>query len=97
MPSSESSPAKLRGPTDDAALLTGLQALVWTLEDLTRAQRLLDLTGLTPDALRAGAGDPAILGALLDFLSGHEPDLIACAEAIGIGPSDLIRAREALS
>jgi hypothetical protein len=97
MPSSESNPAKLRGPTDDAALLTGLQALVWTLEDPARARRLLDLTGLTPDALRQGAGDPAILGALLDFLSGHEPDLVACAEAIGVGPADLIRAREMLT
>jgi hypothetical protein len=96
MPSSETNPAKLRGSTDDAPLVTGLKALVWTLEDPSRARRLLDLTGLTPDALRAGASDPAVLGALLDFLSGHEPDLVACAEAIGATPTDLIRAREAL-
>jgi hypothetical protein len=96
MPPADSNPAKFRGPADETPLVTGLKALAWTLEDPARARRLLDLTGLTPETLRAGATDPAILGALLDFLSGHEPDLVACAEAIGVGPADLIRAREAL-
>nr|WP_235538742.1 DUF3572 family protein [Sphingomonas sp. Root710] len=77
--------------------MTALNALVWTLEDPARAKRLLDLTGLTPDALRAGAGDAHVLGALLDFLAAHEPDLIACAEAIGVSPGDLIRVRDALT
>ncbi len=76
--------------------VTGLNALVWTLGDPARANRLIDLTGLTPEQLRAGAADPGILAALLDFLAGHEPDLVACAEAIGIGPADLIRARDGL-
>ena len=53
-----------------------LTALAWTLEDPARAQRLLDLTGLTPDTLRAGACDPQILSALLEILAGQEPDLI---------------------
>ncbi|MES2498602.1 MAG: DUF3572 domain-containing protein [Pseudomonadota bacterium] len=96
MPSEDTIPANSRGAHDDAPLVTGLNALVWTLETPARAQRLLDLTGLTPEILRAGATDPAILGALLDFLASHEPDLIACAEAIGVTPTDLIRAREAL-
>lgn len=96
MPPAESNPAKFRGADPDGALVTGLRALAWTLDEPTRARRLLDLTGLTPETLRAGAGDPAILAALLDFLAGHEPDLVACAEAIGVGPSDLIRARDAL-
>lgn len=77
-------------------VLTGLQALAWTLEDPARARRLLDLTGLTPESLRAGADDATVLAALLDFLAGHEPDLVACAEALGIGPADLIRARDGL-
>lgn len=77
--------------------VTALNALVWTLEDPARAKRLLDLTGLTPDALRAGAGDAHVLAALLDFLGAHEPDLIACAEAIGVSPGELIRVRDALT
>ncbi len=80
----------------DAVTVTGLRALVWTLDDPARARRLLDLTGLTPEALRAGAGDHGVLAALLDFLAGHEPDLVACAEALGIGPADLVRARDLL-
>ncbi len=93
----ESNPAKLLYSYEADMFLTGLKALAWTLEDPSRAQRLLDLTGLTPEALRAGAGEAGILAALLDFLAGHEPDLVACAEAIGIGPADLIRARDGLA
>ncbi len=59
--------------------------------------RLLGLTGLTPDALRAGLGDPAILGAVLDFLAQHEPDLVAAADALGVEPQDLIAAAEGLN
>jgi hypothetical protein len=92
----ESNPENLLYGYDDGYIVTGLSALAWTLEDPTRARRLLDLTGLTPDDLRSRAGDRSILAALLDFLAGHEPDLIACAEAIGVGPADLIRARDGL-
>ena len=96
MPPAESNPANLRGPDDDGATVTALTALAWTLEDPARARRLLDLTGLTPEDLRNGAGDRGVLAALLDFLAGHEPDLVACADAIGLGPADLIRARDRL-
>lgn len=96
MPFGESNPAKVQGTVGDGIVMTGLQALVWTLGEPARAQRLLDLTGLTPDALRDGATDPAILAALLDFLAGHEPDLIACADALGLTPTELVRARDAL-
>ena len=73
-----------------------LAALAWTLADEARARRLLDTTGLTPEALREGLGERALLGALLRFLEAHEPDLIACAEEIGLSPSDLVDARRRL-
>lgn len=66
------------------------------LGDGQRAERLLALTGLTADTLRAGLGDPAMLGAVLDFLAGHEPDLVAAAESLGVEPAELISARERL-
>lgn len=69
-----------------------LAALGWVLSDEDRAQRLLALTGLTPDALRDGLGDPAVLGAVLEFLRAHEPDLIGAAEALGIEPAELAAA-----
>lgn len=62
-----------------------------------RAQRLLALTGLTPDALREGLGDPGTLVAVLDFLCAHEPDLVAAADALGVAPQDLADAGRRLS
>ncbi len=73
-----------------------MQALVWVLAEDDRAQRLLALTGLTPDALRAGIGDISLLGAVLDFLCSHEPDLVAAADSLGVAPRDLADARERL-
>jgi Protein of unknown function (DUF3572) len=81
--------------TNEAETLA-LGALGWTLGDDARAERLLALTGLTPAALRAGIGDRAVLAALLRFLESHEPDLIACAQALGLAPARLVAAREAL-
>lgn len=67
------------------------------LADGPRAERLLALTGLTPDALREGLGDPGVLGAVLDFLASHEPDLVAAAEALGVAPAELAGAAERLA
>ena len=74
-----------------------LMALAWIMADGQRADRLLALTGLDSDTLRAGIDNPAILGAVLAFLADHEPDLIACAEAIDTSPDTLIAAQERLS
>lgn len=67
----------------------GLRALGWVLSDDSRAHRLLALTGLDADQLRARAGDRAVLASVLEFLLGHEPDLIACAETLGLRPEQL--------
>ncbi|MDO7835951.1 DUF3572 domain-containing protein [Sphingobium sp. HBC34] len=86
------------GPdSGDAAVTLALMALGWTLRDGGRADRLLALTGLDGDALREGIGNPAILAAVLAFLADHEPDLIACADAINTSPAALIAAQERLS
>lgn len=66
------------------------------LGDGDRAERFLALTGLTPDELRNGLGDPAVQGAVLEFLCGHEADLIAAAEALGMSPAALAATRERL-
>ncbi|MBD2843411.1 DUF3572 domain-containing protein [Erythrobacter rubeus] len=85
-------------PTDRLSALTlALGALGWVLEDGERAERFLSLTGLDPDALRAGLDDPSILAAPLDFLANHEPDLIRAAEALAVTPEELVAARQELS
>jgi hypothetical protein len=88
-------PDKTNGKIADPYTLA-LLALGWLLSDERRADRLLSLTGLNAEGLRQGVGDPAVLDAVLGFLESHEPDLVACAEAIGASPSDLVNARRTL-
>ena len=76
--------------------MLALQALTWTLAEPTRANRLLDVTGLTPADLKALAGDAATLSAVLGFLEAHEPDLVACAKELGVKPEALVAAHRGL-
>ena len=72
------------------------QALAWALTDEKRADRLLSLTGLTPEGLRAEINDRGTQAAILAFLEAHEPDLVACADVIGVTPQALVAARQEL-
>ena len=81
---------------DTNAEALGLQALGWAVSDGDRAARLLALTGLSPEDLRDRLGDPALLAAVLGFLEAHEPDLIACADALDVTPAQLVEARRRL-
>jgi hypothetical protein len=65
----------------------GLAALGWLMQDDDRAARFLALTGLSPDDLRGLLGTAALDRAVLDYLRAHEPDLLACADAIGVAPA----------
>jgi hypothetical protein len=78
--------------TNDPQALA-LSALAWTLSDDDRASRFLALTGLTPDSVRGALEEPDFLAATLRFLESHEPDLVACADALGVAPTQLVEAR----
>lgn len=73
-----------------------LAALAATLTDERRARRFLELTGLSPNELRARAGERSMLAATLAFLEAHEPDLLAVAVTIGTKPEVLVAARAEL-
>ncbi|MET4898089.1 DUF3572 family protein [Sphingomonadaceae bacterium jetA1] len=73
-----------------------LRALIWTLDSPSRAERLLALTGLSPVELRAGAGEPAMLAAILTFLETNDADLVECAGMLGEKPEALVAARRVL-
>lgn len=75
---------------DDTEALA-LSALAWTLSDDARAGRLLALTGLTAADLRARIADPALHDAVFAFLEAHQPDLLACADALEVSPARLAR------
>ena len=81
-------------PNDAEAL--ALTALAATLTDARRAERFLTLTGLSPDGIRSRLTDRTLLAACIAFLEGHEPDLIAVAEEVGVSPAQLLSARAEL-
>lgn len=76
----------------DAQALS-LAVLSWIVEDARRRERFLALTGLTPDDLRQRLQDPAVLVAVLDFVLGHESDLIAAAADLAVPPQSIADAR----
>jgi len=80
---------------DDAALLA-LRALAHVAGDDELGPRLLAVTGLDPAELRARAGDPVVLAAVLEFLTSHEPSLIKVADALDVKPQRLAAAQGVL-
>ena len=82
-------------PSDPESL--ALSALAWVLSDPSRAERLLTLTGLTPEVLRDNLTDRPVMAAVLEFLANHEPDLVLAADALNVSPAALIAAHESLA
>jgi hypothetical protein len=78
---------------DEEPATVALHALIWTLQDDVRAERLLQLTGLQPDDLRIRADTKEVQVAVLTFLEAHEADLVSCARALGWPAMDLVHAR----
>lgn len=74
-----------------------LRLIGWIVSDSVRAERMLSLTGLDPDSLRASLGNRTVLAAMMDFVINHEPDLLACAEALEIAPASLVATRDRIS
>lgn len=74
-----------------------MSALGWIVEDVRRGERFLALTGLTPEDLRERLEDPAVLVAVLDFLLGHEADLMQAAADLAIPPQAIADARMELA
>ena len=67
------------------------------LAEPDRAERLLALTGLTPEILRDRLTDRSVLAAVLDYLAGHEPDMVLAADALNVPPERLAAARAELA
>ncbi|MGB8902069.1 MAG: DUF3572 domain-containing protein [Methylocella sp.] len=62
-----------------------------------RLDRFLALSGLGRDSLRAAAGEPGFLAAILDHLASDESLLLAFAARAGHEPSAIAKARDILS
>lgn len=90
-------PGKMIQPTEEQAQAIALTALVWTLGDEKRADRLLSLTGLTPDDLRQNLSQRATQAAILAHLANYEPDLIEFSKAEALAPEDIMAAARMLT
>ena len=86
-----------RNPRSSAeAEVIALKALGFLASDGDRMQRFMDLTGLAPDAVRVGAGDPAFLGGILDHLLADETLLLTFCEDHDVKPERIAAMRASL-
>ncbi len=84
------------GSNHDAAATLALQALAYIMSDDKLMERFVNLSGITADDLRDGLDTDPVLAAILAFLASHEPDLLACAAALGQSPEQLMNAAHVL-
>jgi hypothetical protein len=88
-----------RRPRLDAerAEVLGLEALAFLAGDPARLGRFLALTGADPAELKAAAGEPRTLLAVLEFLLADESLLLVFAAEAGIDPAGAGAARDLLA
>ncbi|MEX6507888.1 DUF3572 domain-containing protein [Jiella sp. M17.18] len=81
----------------DAAASLAVDALTFIANDSVLMERFLSLTGIKVADLRHAATKPGFFVAVLDFLLGHEPTLLAFATGAGIDPANVPAARQVLA
>jgi len=74
----------------------GLKVLAFLARDGDVLARFLVLSGIEIEDLRARAGDPELLGAVVDFLLGDDALLTAFAEEEALAPATIHAIRRAL-
>ena len=73
-----------------------LNALAFLLGDGERLERFMALSGLTAEAIRAGATDTAFLGGVFDYLLADQTLLLIFAEQHGLKPERIATLRRKL-
>ena len=91
------SPAKRPQLTKAAAETIAIEVLTFLAGNPARLDRFLALSGLGRDNLRAAAGQPGFLAAILDHLASDESLLLAFAANTGHAPATIAKARGILS
>jgi hypothetical protein len=91
------SPAKRPQLTKAAAESIAIEVLTFLAGNPGRLDRFLALSGLGRDSLRAAAGEPGFLAAILDHLASDESLLLAFAARAGHAPATIAMARDILS
>jgi hypothetical protein len=83
-------------PTRDEAEEAAAAALLFLTEDEGRLTRFLGESGLAPADLRAAAGEPHLLTAVLDHLLSDESLLLVFTAGAGLDPARIGPMRAAL-
>jgi hypothetical protein len=86
-----------RQPIDrETAETIAVQGLAFLAEEPARIQRFFLATGLDPSEIRARAGTPELLSAVLEHLAGDESLLLVFAASREIAPASIGLALRAL-
>lgn len=80
----------------DQAEVVALQALGWLIGRDDRMAAFLSWSGAGPEALAAGARDPAFLGCVLDYVLQSDDQVIDFCDATGLPYGLPAQARAAL-
>lgn len=82
--------------TRDRAETIAVAGLSFLAEEPEALGRFLSATGLGPETLRAAAGEPGFLLAVLEYLTGDESLLLVFVERERLRPTTIMAARHAL-
>lgn len=82
--------------TRDEAKSLAIRALGFLAADETRLLAFLNVTGLTPAAIRQQASSPEFLSGVLDFLMSDNSLLLVFTANEGLDPNLIAAARRAL-
>jgi hypothetical protein len=74
----------------------GLKGLTWLAGEPDALLRFLAVSGLELDDLKARAGDPELLAAILDFLLAEDALLMSFCNAEALDPKRIHQARALL-
>ena len=74
-----------------------IKALTSLTRDPERLAGFLALTGLGPETIRAAAGSPEFLRAVLDHVAGNEDLLVSLADEMGTRPETIAEAQRLLA
>ena len=83
-------------PSREAAEALAIEGLTFLAADPERLGRFMALCGLSPENLRAAAGDPGFLAGVLAHLAQDEALLLSFAETAGCDPRHILLARDCL-
>ncbi|MHB2165944.1 DUF3572 domain-containing protein [Alsobacter sp. R-9] len=86
-----------RGAGQAESEAIAVEALGFLASDAERLDRFLALTGLSPETIRAAAGTPGFLAAVLDHLAQDESLLVAFAANAGRNPQAVLDAQARLA